>query len=128
MIERDRDMTRQAGVAIAQRTPVRSCAGCQARDHQGALLRLALVDGCVTVDPRRRLPGRGAYVHRRIACVERAARRGGLARAFRTQLPSPAVADPAVWLGGELPVVLEVGPVRAGQSGDLLRTTEGERS
>jgi uncharacterized protein len=84
--------------------PVRTCSGCQARAAQSTLLRVALSDGQPTPDPRRRLSGRGAYVHRDRACLERATRRGGLARAFRRQLPSPAVADPMAWL-------LEVGPL-----------------
>jgi uncharacterized protein len=112
--------------AIEPGRPVRSCAGCHARDLQAALLRLALVDGRVTADPRRRLPGRGAYVHRQAACVERAIKRGGLARAFRAQLSSQAVARPEAWL------LEEGGSARAarGQDGTFVNmpTIEGERS
>jgi predicted RNA-binding protein YlxR (DUF448 family) len=99
--------------------PVRTCAGCQAKAAQSTLLRVGLTDGRPTPDPRRRLPGRGAYVHRSTACIERATRRGGLARAFRTQLPSPAVSDPMAWL-------VEAGP--ASLAGAELWDRHDERS
>jgi len=44
-----------------------------------------LVDGRVQADPTQRLPGRGAYVCDR-ACAQRALRRGGFARAFRSSI------------------------------------------
>ena len=40
-------------------------------------------DGGVAVDPDRRSPGRGAWVHVTPTCVEAALARGGLARALR---------------------------------------------
>jgi predicted RNA-binding protein YlxR (DUF448 family) len=48
-----------------------------------------LSGGRVQADPAQRLPGRGAYVCDS-ACAERAARRGGFARSFR----SPVRIDP----------------------------------
>jgi predicted RNA-binding protein YlxR (DUF448 family) len=52
-------------------------------------LRLALADGGRAVfDRERRLGGRGAYVHPDRACLERAIRRGGLARAFKARVSS----------------------------------------
>lgn len=43
-------------------------------------------DTQILADPRQIMPGRGAYVHLRPACVQRAVRRGGLDRAFRTRV------------------------------------------
>jgi predicted RNA-binding protein YlxR (DUF448 family) len=40
-------------------------------------------EGVVAIDPSRRSPGRGAWVHPRLSCVEAALARGGLARALR---------------------------------------------
>ena len=109
-----------AGDAI--RGPVRTCAGCQTRAPQWALLRLALVDGHVTADPRRRLMGRGAYVHRTPGCIERATRRGGLARVFRRRLSFAAGA----WLEGA--GLLEVGPGGPAESrGRPAQVDESER-
>ena len=38
------------------------------------------LEGRVVIDPRRRLPGRGAYLHVGMECIERGLRRGGIAR------------------------------------------------
>jgi predicted RNA-binding protein YlxR (DUF448 family) len=45
-------------------------------------------DGTVTVDPTGRLAGRGAYVCRSEACLDKAIAKGALSRALRTQLPA----------------------------------------
>ena len=41
------------------------------RDAQAAMVRLAATDGVVRVDERRRLGGRGGYLHTRRECLER---------------------------------------------------------
>jgi len=65
-------------------TPERTCVGCRQRDDRDALLRFVLgPDGQVVPDLGRKLPGRGASVHPRRACLEVAVRRGGFARGFR---------------------------------------------
>lgn len=69
--------------------PTRTCLGCRQRAPQGSLLRVALQDGRPVADPKRRIPGRGGYVHPVGACVRRAT--GSFARAFRAQLATPAV-------------------------------------
>ena len=51
------------------------------------LLRLAVVDGCLTPDPAGRAPGRGAHLHPDLDCLELAVRRRAFARALR--LPGP---------------------------------------
>ena len=71
--------------------PLRTCVGCKERAPQRELLRVALVDGKPVADSRRRLPGRGGYVHRVQACVRLAETQGGFARAFRARLVPPAV-------------------------------------
>ena len=45
-------------------------------------------DGSVTVDPTGRLAGRGAYVCRSAACLDKAIVKGALSRALRTQIPA----------------------------------------
>ena len=66
--------------------PRRTCVGCRQIDAQSALWR-AIVDAAGRLQLQlqrgdRRQPGRGAYVHRRAACLV-AATRGGFARSFR---------------------------------------------
>jgi hypothetical protein len=84
MSEAVRDQSRVSPDSERRSTaPLRTCVGCRQRDEQGALLRLALVGGCLVADARRRATGRGLYVHRWQSCVDVAALRGGLARALR---------------------------------------------
>jgi predicted RNA-binding protein YlxR (DUF448 family) len=45
-------------------------------------------DGTVTVDPTGRLAGRGAYICRADACLDKAIAKGALSRALRTPLPA----------------------------------------
>jgi predicted RNA-binding protein YlxR (DUF448 family) len=57
--------------------------GCGAQAPKSELRRVVLAEGRVQADPAQRLPGRGAYVCDR-GCAERAIRRGGFARSFRS--------------------------------------------
>ena len=70
-------------------TPERTCAGCGARRPQPELLRFGAQGGRLVPG---RLPGRGVYTCRRLACFERAAAR----RAFNRVLRQTVVVDPAL--------------------------------
>lgn len=64
---------------------------------QGQLLRFVRrEDGTIEVDPRRRLPGRGAYLCRSTACLEEALKRKRFAYAFRGGVTLPAEGIAAV--------------------------------
>ena len=67
--------------------PVRTCVGCRERAPAGDLLRVVARDATVVPDPARRLPGRGAHLHRDLACLALAERRRALPRALR--VPGP---------------------------------------
>ena len=85
--------------------PVRTCVGCRTRAAASGLLRVVAVDGTLVPDPRRRHPGRGAWVHPVIGCLRLAERRRAFSRALRfagtldtaavhaflTQLPGDAI-------------------------------------
>ncbi|MFJ5062663.1 YlxR family protein [Streptomyces nigra] len=63
--------------------PERTCVGCRERAAKADLLRIvAIEDECVP-DPRGTLPGRGAYVHPALVCLDQAVRRRAFARALR---------------------------------------------
>ena len=67
--------------------PTRTCTGCHETAEKAQLLRVVGTARGVVLDERQRLPGRGAYVHGREKCLERAVKRGGLARTLRRQVP-----------------------------------------
>ncbi|GAB3569569.1 YlxR family protein [Amycolatopsis endophytica] len=66
-------------------TPVRTCVGCRKRAPAGELLRVVARDGRLVADPRRRLPGRGAWMHPGPECLAKAERRRAFPRALRVQ-------------------------------------------
>ncbi|BDD83117.1 hypothetical protein TPB0596_28800 [Tsukamurella pulmonis] len=72
--------------------PVRTCIGCRRRAPAGELIRVVAVTGddgarTVVVDDRRRLPGRGAWLHDDPGCREAAAKRNAFRRALRVSGP-----------------------------------------
>jgi len=60
------------------------CAGCRERAPQAELLRLAWLDGQVVLDERRRLPGRGVYLHP--GCGALLLRNRGVPRGLRREV------------------------------------------
>lgn len=64
--------------------PVRTCVGCRTRAAASGLLRVVAVEGIVIPDPRRRYPGRGAWLHPDSGCLRLAERRRAFPRALRT--------------------------------------------
>lgn len=85
--EIDSESVRRPGPASAPLGPVRTCVGCRARTSADDLLRVVAVDGAVVPDPRRRLAGRGAWLHRSQECLRLAERRRAFPRALRVQGP-----------------------------------------
>ncbi|AYA16448.1 DUF448 domain-containing protein [Streptomyces alfalfae] len=67
--------------------PERTCVGCRERAAQSELLRIAEREGACVPDPSGTLPGRGAYVHPALVCLDLAVRRRAFPRAFRVRGP-----------------------------------------
>ena len=65
---------------------MRRCAACRIQRPKKELLRFVRESHGIEMDPEQRRPGRGGYCCRDQACIERAVRRGGLARTLRTAL------------------------------------------
>lgn len=88
--------------------PIRSCLGCRERDAAAALLRVAWDDTKQQVvwDVRRRLGGRGAWLHPRPDCLESALRRRAFGRALRRTVTSAETDG----LAGGPPAWLPTGP------------------
>ncbi|MGW0189826.1 YlxR family protein [Streptomyces sp. NPDC003362] len=73
---------------MSGRTPVRACpertcVGCRERAAKTELLRIVAIEGECVPDPRGTLPGRGAYVHPALVCLDQAVRRRAFTRALR---------------------------------------------
>lgn len=84
--------------------PVRTCVGCRRRDGVRRLLRVVAVQTSVVVDPRRRAPGRGAYVHPDAACVALAVKKRAFGRTLRAPVEAAAAgAVLAAYLEGVRP-------------------------
>ena len=84
--------TEQSPVPQRPAAPVRTCIGCRKRELAVDLLRIVAQDGDtgdgahlveIVPDPRRRLPGRGAWLHPLSACLSAAERRRAFGRALR---------------------------------------------
>lgn len=77
--------------------PLRTCIGCRRHEDQNLLVRLALDPSTetrsVTVDLRRRLPGRGAWLHPATDCLQVALRRRAFHRAFRGPVETDSLTD-----------------------------------
>jgi predicted RNA-binding protein YlxR (DUF448 family) len=70
-------------------TPLRTCVGCAERAAKGTLLRFVAGDGGVRLDPARRAPGRGAYLHADRRCWDLFVRRRGPVRSLRRNVGRP---------------------------------------
>ena len=63
--------------------PQRKCIACRTVRPKEELIRVALTEEGLKVDPSGRLPGRGCYVCRSIACIKAAAEKNCFSRSFR---------------------------------------------
>ncbi|MBF6066324.1 YlxR family protein [Nocardia terpenica] len=79
---------RSARVRASRPGPVRTCIGCRSRELAAELLRIVAQPSdqggvAIVPDPRRRLPGRGAWLHPSSVCLSNAERRRAFGRALR---------------------------------------------
>jgi uncharacterized protein len=70
--------------------PIRTCIGCGERAAKSDLVRVVAAGGEIRPDAAARQPGRGAYLHPSLACLERAQRRKAFPRALRLPASWPA--------------------------------------
>ncbi|MYV54997.1 YlxR family protein [Streptomyces sp. SID3212] len=76
-----------SGRTSARACPERTCVGCRERVAKNDLLRIVLSGEQCVPDQRGTLPGRGAYVHPALVCLDLAVRRRAFPRAFKVQGP-----------------------------------------
>src|SRR6201986_4627126 len=76
-------MTARVELPDTGKKPLRTCVGCKARAAKSSLFRLVVAGDGIVPDPQARQPGRGAYLHPSLACLELAQRRRVFPRALR---------------------------------------------
>ncbi|MEU6125392.1 YlxR family protein [Streptomyces sp. NPDC047123] len=76
-----------SGRTHARACPERTCVGCRERAAKSDLLRIVAKEDACVPDPSGTLPGRGAYVHPALVCLDLAVRRRAFPRAFRARGP-----------------------------------------
>ena len=73
---------------MPKKIPMRQCLGCREMKPKPELLRVVRSpEGEVSLDPRGKKPGRGAYVCRSADCLRRAVKSRALDRALDTKIP-----------------------------------------
>jgi uncharacterized protein len=79
--------------------PQRTCVGCREVLAKRSLMRIVRTSQGVQLDPSGKIDGRGAYVHNKRSCWERALK-GGLAHALKTGLSEQDYQVLREYLGG----------------------------
>ena len=67
----------------AKKVPQRKCVGCREMKDKPQLVRIVKVDKTCVIDPTGKMQGRGAYICKRITCIQNAQKAKGLERSFR---------------------------------------------
>ena len=68
-------------LAVLQRT----CCICRSKASKGELARLVISGTSINLDPLQRMPGRGAYVHKKVDCLVKMNQPGRWKRALRVE-------------------------------------------
>ena len=77
-----------------KKIPQRQCVACREHRDKPELARIVRTpEGAVVYDGRGKVPGRGAYLCRSLACLEKAVKSRALARALECDIPDEAFAE-----------------------------------
>lgn len=72
----------------AKKIPVRMCTGCRQGKPKNELVRVVRSpEGDISIDPKGKKPGRGAYLCPDAACLAKAQKAKSLERALDTAIP-----------------------------------------
>ncbi|MEA5038468.1 MAG: YlxR family protein [Clostridiaceae bacterium] len=79
---------------MPKKIPIRQCVACREHREKPLLARVVRTpDGRVVYDARGKVSGRGAYICRNIACLEKAVRTRALSRALETEIDESLLAE-----------------------------------
>ncbi len=74
--------------------PLRMCAGCRSRATKKELIRIVRTpDGQVIADALAKAPGRGAYICRKVSCLERVKKSRALERMLNISISPETYAE-----------------------------------
>ena len=86
---------------MQKKIPLRQCVGCRERKEKSQLIRVVRSpEGEVSLDPKGKKPGRGAYVCPDPNCLKRAVKSRALERAFGAPVPPEIMEALAAQLEG----------------------------
>jgi predicted RNA-binding protein YlxR (DUF448 family) len=80
------------GKRRGKHVPQRTCVGCRTVEAKRILIRIVRTPEGLKVDPKGKMPGRGAYLHDRRSCWQ-AGLNGRLARALKTTMSEGDLAN-----------------------------------
>ena len=73
---------------MPKKIPLRQCVGCREHKEKPQLIRVVRSpEGEISLDPKGKLPGRGAYLCPDPSCLKRAVKSRALERALETPIP-----------------------------------------
>jgi uncharacterized protein len=114
-----RDRGGETVTKALRRQPQRTCIACRSISTKRALVRVVRrPDGGVEIDPRGKVPGRGAYLCASRACWELALGQKRIARALNMTLTEEQLAMLQAYAAG-LPVEAEAEAEKSAQGGEL---------
>ncbi len=73
---------------MPKKVPVRQCVGCNGMYDKRSMMRVVKTpEGSMILDMTGRKNGRGAYLCKRMECLQKARKCRGLERSFKTTIP-----------------------------------------
>ncbi|GAP41737.1 predicted RNA-binding protein YlxR, DUF448 family [Flexilinea flocculi] len=82
----------------SKHVPQRTCIGCREILGKRLLIRLVKTADGLMIDTTGKIPGRGAYLHNKRECWEKALSRGLLAKSLKTELSALDIENMRKWM------------------------------
>lgn len=77
---------------MERKIAIRQCVGCQKQCDKRELIRVVRTpEGEITLDFKGKMNGRGAYLCKDPACLQKAGKNKGLERAFKVSIPEEII-------------------------------------
>ena len=85
-------------VKRAKHVPQRTCIACRETLGKRLLMRLVKTSDGLMIDTTGKIPGRGAYLHNKRECWEKALSRGLLAKSLKAELSTLDIENMRKWM------------------------------